>query len=459
MSHLINAFTDPDDAAVEQPFHLVIPSLPGLGFSDALPNNTPVIPATAEMLDVMMKRMDYEQYIATNAGPSANSPSEIDWKLAYYLSVHYQESCLGLHFISPPLSSPSLQETPLAWAKWKLASVLRQPILGYSKDDFQALQRLDEPLPSKRKPFTPWQFGFKSDGASEPNTLAYALCDSPTGLLLFVMMLVRILGPKKKFSPSDIITLTELIWLPGPEATLRFWAHCASHSEEMENRKLSKPRATVTVFLGDEETEQNGQGEDAELAVLPRPIPDTYSCPTWAATKFNVLSSSRITGKPGLLAWERPEVIVQGCRALAKEILATDKRMQVSELPGGALLEQVVVDNTNIQAPAEISGTTVQAGGSSSEFPVDVQPKKSGEFLEPPTPMYGEQGSLQPITPPKRASREVTPEEPRQTEREGEAEGEEEEEGEGEEEELFDSSGGSPDTVVAVGNKDPLPTT
>ena len=372
LSHLISSFTDPDDAGASQPFHLVIPSLPGLGFSDSLPNNTPLIKATAELLDSLMRRLDYELYLASNTGPSANSPSQIDWQVARYLSAEFQESCLGFHMISPPLTAPKVRESPLDWAKWKLVGITKSPSLGYSKEDVAALQR-EKRLRKSLEGYDARieQFSFDEHGFREPNTLSYALCDSPTGLLLFVMMLMRVLGPQKEFTPQELISIAELTWLPGPEAIMRFWAYCASTRSEDEPKARSKPTVGITVFSGYEETPESETS--GHLKVAPQPATHSYTCPTWAKSKFNVVASQRLGGRPGLLAWERPEIILDGVRRLAKAVLAADKRMQASEQPGTALLEQVVVGGSGERNLADTSGTTVQGTADS----LADHPKKS----------------------------------------------------------------------------------
>jgi hypothetical protein len=374
LGRLITPLSDPEDAGTTQPFHVVIPSLPGIGFSDALPKNTSPISTTATILDALMKRLDYQHYIVTNAGPSATLPAEIDWKLVKHLSNHYSESCLGAHFISPPLSAPTLQESPVEWAKWTIANFTRSPMLGYSKDDFSAMQRARNTQTGPAKAI--YYADGISEGEWEPNTMAYALCDSPTGLLLHVLKLLRIMNPRGELTPTEIITLAELIWLPGPEAALRFWAQCSSHVENDAVKKAAaKPKISLTVFLGDDEQESD---EDNEK-VLPRPARHTYACPAWAHARYNVVHSNRVSGSPGFLAWDRPEVIFDGVRGLAKAVLATDKRMQASELPGVALLEQIVVGGNNT-AQADLSGTTVQDTPEAS----DAKAKDKGKQIESP---------------------------------------------------------------------------
>ncbi|KAI1763031.1 alpha/beta-hydrolase [Hypoxylon sp. FL1150] len=362
--HLIKLFTDPEDAAKNQPFHLVIPSLPGLGFSDALPNNTPVISSTAEILNSLMSRLSYPHYVVTNAGSGAASPAEIDFQLVNRLATCYMSSCLGAHLISPPLSQPKLKEAPIEWAKWSIASLLHAPILGYRSEDFSALERSGYVRPSKKSP-TPVQFGLNQLGLREPNTLAYALCDSPTGLLVFAMRSLRLLSPKRKekFTPTELINFTQLAWLPGPEASMRFWAYCVRHPETVEKQTPMKPKVGITVFLGDEpsadanaDVEENaGVEAEANAAAMEQDeAKDCYTCPSWANAKYNVLYKHRASGKSGLLAWERPELIAAGIREVAASIARWDSRLRRTTAPTVAPLERVVVhsDTANEDTPS-----------------------------------------------------------------------------------------------------------
>ncbi|KAL2207718.1 alpha/beta-hydrolase [Sarocladium strictum] len=408
LSHLIQPLIDPDDAAVTQPFHVVIPSLPGLGFSDALANNTPMISTTAAMLDVLMGRLDYPHYIASNTASAAGSPSEIDWQLIRYLSEHYQESCLGCHFISPPLKAPERQDSLLEWLKWLIVSFLSKPMFGYTQEDVSAVQRTQSTRKAGKQETALQQLGLNAQGGKEPNTLAYALCDSPVGMLIFTLMIMRVLGLTKQLSPKETITLAELTWLPGPEGTLRYWAHCGNHVEQKRAPSGRRPKIALTVFPGEDQTSDTEVGKAPEL--LPLAAPSTYACPAWASLRYEVLASSRVAGDPKLVAWERPEVISAGVRDLSKAILKTDTRMRAAEHPGSALLEQIVVPGGQNLAPAEMSGTTVQVtpGGSTdaamaSPLKKPLTPTTVGDHLAPPT------ADGRPRTPPVRSSNEASP--------------------------------------------------
>ncbi|KAK8110382.1 epoxide hydrolase [Apiospora kogelbergensis] len=368
--HILKSFTEPENGA--QAFHLVIPSLPGLGFSDALPNNTPVISTTGEILNSLMHRLEYPHYLVTNAGSGAASPAQIDWKLASYLATQHPDACVGAHFISPPLAQPRLQETPIAWAKWSIAKLFSAPIFAYHKDDFSALKRNEVAKGAADKnSSTPVQIGLNHQLAmQEPNTLAYALCDSPTGLLVFVLKYLKLLAPHKEFTPTEVVNFTQLAWLPGPEAAMRFWAHSLHHPEISTQKKAVakkwRPRVAITVFLGDEVAAAEAAGEsyqeDAPAQIRPQhETKEDYACPAWAKTKYKVLHTHRASGKAGLLAWERPELIASGVRSLAQEVLKLDSRLKPSTAPATAPLERVVTGDDGGNAEVQFDDTAAAA--------------------------------------------------------------------------------------------------
>ncbi|KAH6686377.1 epoxide hydrolase [Plectosphaerella plurivora] len=343
LGHLVAPLTEPEGDET-QPFNVVIPSLPGLGFSDALPGDAPAVPATASMLDALMNRLGYEHYIVSNAGSAAAGPATIDWQLATRLATRHASSCIGTHLVDPILTAPTAGDNPWEWTRLAIARFLNSAIFGYTTEDLTALARSPEtiqPTPNSKP---------SSLDIIEPNTLAFALCDSPVGLLVLLLKSLRTLGPRKAFQPADIVTMAMLAWLPGPEAALRYWAHCAAHPEPENTASGVKPKVAVTVFLGgnSDNTTPVGNPDDVELANLPAPAPRRYVCPAWASRRFNVLHAARTAGEPGLVAWERPESIVSGIAALAKQLVKSDKRLQPV-----APLEEVVAD----AAPEEPKST------------------------------------------------------------------------------------------------------
>ncbi|WQF79824.1 Putative epoxide hydrolase, alpha/Beta hydrolase [Colletotrichum destructivum] len=331
LRHLIQPLAQPQDPDGQQPFHVVVPSLPGLGFSDALPGNTPVIPATAGILDLVMARLSYTGYLVSNTSSAASSPAEIDWKLANRLVTYHPGTCLGAHFINPSLKAPSLKEAPLEWMKWSLAKFFRAPILGYQSEDIRSLDRTEHARQCESAP------------AVEPNTPSYALCDSPVGLLALVLRVLRVLGTRKEFSAAEIITFTQTAWLPGPEAAMRFWAHCLTQREEEEppSGLGKKPTVAITVFSASGDTGAAGAGA---RGALPHATPTHHVCPAWANVSYDTAYVRRVAGSPGLVAWDRPELIGEGVRGLTRRLLSPEGRLKGSGQPSTAPLRGVVVD-------------------------------------------------------------------------------------------------------------------
>ncbi|KZL85495.1 epoxide hydrolase, partial [Colletotrichum incanum] len=338
LGHLIRPLTEPEDPDEHQPFHVVIPSLPGLGFSDALPSNTPVISATAEILNLVMLRLSYTYYLVSNTSSAASSPAEIDWKLTNHLAIDYPGSCLGAHFINPSLTAPTFKVAPLEWVKWSIAKFFRAPILGYQSEDIRSLSQTE---------LAPGQSANLSSPGPvfiiEPNTPSYALCDSPVGLLALVLKVIRVLGVRKEFSAAEIITFTQTAWLPGPEAALRLWAHCLTHQEKALSTPGKKPNVAITVF--------SGNGRDMKSADIeaqntrPQAAPISHVCPAWANASYNAVHVRRVTGSPGLVAWDHPELIGEGIRGLARRLLSVDDRLKRLEQPSTAPLQGVVVQS------------------------------------------------------------------------------------------------------------------
>ncbi|KAH7633498.1 Alpha/Beta hydrolase protein [Sordaria sp. MPI-SDFR-AT-0083] len=414
LGHLIKPLTDPDAASEDQrqqAFHLIIPSLPGLGLSDALPANISPIPASATIFDTLMHRLGYAQYLVTGSGPGHLSPATIDFRVVNRLATHHVDSCVGAHLIAPPLKAPTRKEQGTgAWVKWKVAKMLKKEKWGYEAGDWGILAQDNNGNGNggKTKEGTRKKMGLNTLGgdgglAEDPNTLAYALCDSPTGMLVFVLRGLRAMGLDEAalssplFTHEKIITLTNMLWLPGPETAMRYWAHCAAYPEDDggKSAKLGKkPKVAITVFTGTgntgkspvapettEATAAAGASTDT-LPALNKQVPlsrseaaarsaekHTYVCPAWGNSVYDVLYQERASGyADGLLAFTRPEIIVSGVRGLANEVLAREPRLLKAKSQN-----QQQKQATN-EHPPQPQPTAV-GGSSLTSFPSPSSPK------------------------------------------------------------------------------------
>jgi hypothetical protein len=279
---------------------------------------------TAEVFDILMRRLGYQVYIASATGAGSESPSGIDYHLARMVGEMFPSSCLGVHLMEPCVKPPRIWRETWGWVKFVLAGFFHASIFGYEEDDWVAMRENakaskqtgeDRRIYDEERPL----LGVGSAGGygavgmvglREPNTFAYALCDSPVGLLSLVCSALRRKSPNHRLSSAQIIDITHLAWLPGPEGATRFWASAVKEVEGLKKLQRGRGRVAVTVFGSD--------GADGD-----------YICPAWANANHEVVFAQRATGKAGLSPWERPDVLVAGIRGLAREVEFLDGRLKV----------------------------------------------------------------------------------------------------------------------------------
>ncbi|WP_020500552.1 epoxide hydrolase family protein [Sciscionella marina] len=148
---VVDELTDPEDAAAPA-FHVVIPSLPGFGYSDK-PNTTgwgteKIAAAWVEL----MRRLGYGEFLAHGG----------DWggNITTILGGRFPEHVLGIHTLfaqgPPGLPTEGLTTIERGWAE--------------ETHDF-------------------WQHraAYAKQQAARPQTIGYSLVDSPVGLLAWIL--------------------------------------------------------------------------------------------------------------------------------------------------------------------------------------------------------------------------------------------------------------------------------
>jgi microsomal epoxide hydrolase len=141
---------DPADA-----FHVVIPSLPGFGFSGPLSGHDWTLPRVAGMWQSLMASLGYDRYLVQGGDLGA-------W-VSHVLAVIDSDHVLGTHFnflVTPPPADPA------AMAGLGDADLARLGRLGQFLDDDAGYMKLQ---------------------ATRPQTLAYGLTDSPAGQLAWII--------------------------------------------------------------------------------------------------------------------------------------------------------------------------------------------------------------------------------------------------------------------------------
>lgn len=204
-------------------FHLVIPSMPGIGFS------TPVVDAgwtharVAAAYDVLMRRLGYDSYGAHGSDMGAMVAREI--------GLLEPEGFLGAHVLqlfSFPSGDPSEFE---AFGPTEYAAL---EFMGW----FQSVG------------------GYNSMNSTRPQTIAAALSDSPVGQLAYNELFENFGNGTSLVSPEQVLTQVSLYWLTNTSATAVRYYHEGQKEQAQEEAqpKVSSARTGVAVFKDDFQT-------------------------------------------------------------------------------------------------------------------------------------------------------------------------------------------------------------
>ena len=139
---------DPKDA-----FHLVIPSLPGFGFSGQPTSPGVGVERIAALWDQLMLRLGYERYIAQGA----------DWGslVTHAVLLHPDTHCLAGH-VNLPLVLPD-------------------------EHTMSGSDPAEQPTLAAAMHYQDHESGYSKQQSTRPQTLAYGLADSPVGQMAWII--------------------------------------------------------------------------------------------------------------------------------------------------------------------------------------------------------------------------------------------------------------------------------
>jgi pimeloyl-ACP methyl ester carboxylesterase len=259
---------DPADA-----FDVVCPSMPGYGFSDH-----PTVPGMeperiAALWVELMRGLGYERFGAQGG----------DWggMVSTYLGARHSEHVVGIH-LNFVLAVPEDPKNP--------------DLEGVTPEEMTALVELQQ--------FLREETGYQRIQGTKPQTLAYALNDSPAGLAAWIVEKFRAWSDcggdvERRFTKDELLTNVMLYWVPETANS-----SCRLYYEAIHADKFPPTGFRVNVPTG--------------CAIFPREI--IRPPRVWAERLFNVQRWTVMPRGGHFAAMEEPELLVEDVRAFFRPL-------------------------------------------------------------------------------------------------------------------------------------------
>jgi pimeloyl-ACP methyl ester carboxylesterase len=284
---IIGPLTDPVayGGKAEDSFDVVIPSLPGYGFSGkpTAPGWNPV--TIAKAWATLMQRLGYTRYVA-QGGDWGNAVSEV-------MALQQPPGLLGIH--------TNMAATVPADVS-KALSVGGPPPAGLSDDEKHAWDQLDD--------FYKHGLAYSQEMSNRPQTL-YGIADSPVGLAAWMLdhdirsylMITRVFdGKTEGLSRDDILDNITLYWLTntGVSSARLYWD-------------------TAQISTGGGFFDVRGVKIPVAVSAFPDEI---YAAPkSWAEKAYpKLIYYNRLPKGGHFAAWEQPELFTEELRTAFRSL-------------------------------------------------------------------------------------------------------------------------------------------
>lgn len=224
----------------EDAFDVVVPSLPGFGFSgptrEAGWNNIRIGKAFIEL----MSRLGYQRFGVQGGDAGAIIGPEIGRLAA--------ERIVGIH-----LNAATMGFIPFG-------PVSPEELATFTESEKVRLQRVQR--------FMAEHFGFNIMQSSRPQTLAYGISDSPAGLLAWISELFTSFGDRVDAVPMDrFLTNFMIYWFTGTAASSIRLYYENAHDPEAWSPKANSGVPTGIAVFGFDEVPIRRYGETSNTIV------------------------------------------------------------------------------------------------------------------------------------------------------------------------------------------------
>ncbi|PBK97920.1 alpha/beta-hydrolase [Armillaria gallica] len=252
-------------------FHVVALSLPGYGFSQATKKQGFKTGQHAEVGNKLMVSLGYDKYVTQGGDWGAIITRKLS---SVYDGAHSQ----AWHVNMPRVRPPTIYQ-PLLY--------LRHMLTPYTETEKLGLQRT--------KWFENQGRGYHSQHSTQPQTIGYALADSPVGLLSWIYEKLVNWSDSYPWDDDEVLTWVSIYWFSreGPTASIRLYYEYT----QSEDRVLTKE---PTIPLG--------------LSYFPKEV-RCYPR-LWSRTEGNLVFESEHTSGGHFAAHEKPQELVDDLRKM-----------------------------------------------------------------------------------------------------------------------------------------------
>ncbi|KAI0134196.1 microsomal epoxide hydrolase [Xylariales sp. AK1849] len=259
-------------------FHVVVPSLPNFGFSDGTKQRGFAIDQHAEVLNQLMLKLGYNEY-ATQGG-------DWGWAITRTLSLRYPQHAKAQHL------NMSIGGTPRR---------LKHPLLAI-ESAFKPWTEADRKALARTAWFRQEGSGYNQLQATKPQTIGYALADSPVALLAWVYEKLHDWTDSYPWTDDEICTWISIYWFStaGPAASVRLYYE--------QTRVMKSGRGSTWSSLADWQNVKVGLGHFPGDIVLDPSV--------WTRTLGHIVYEKDHPGGGHFAAWEKPEAIVGDLREM-----------------------------------------------------------------------------------------------------------------------------------------------
>src|SRR3954452_15779452 len=218
---MIGPLTDPEayGGRAEDAFHVVVPSMPGFGFSTPLVDAGWTMARVARTYDQLMRRLGYSSYRTHGSDGGAMVSRE--------LAILDPDGFLGAHVLQL-FSFPSGDPTEFE---------------GFGPKEYAALEHMQ------------WfqsVGGYNAMNGSRPQTVAAGLSDSPVGQLAYSELFESFGNGTSLVTPEQVLEQVTLYWLTNTAATSVRYHYEEQHAGA--EPVVSRGRIGVAVLKDDFQT-------------------------------------------------------------------------------------------------------------------------------------------------------------------------------------------------------------